>query len=1067
MPFASRSSTYAGLLVIMTIAAFARLHLLAWTDPSSSRTSQTATARVAAAPRQADPAPGTAIDGEVWLPALRLGPLQESCYATIGVQNLGLRPSLGVLVAFPRHADCGDAQGAVRVTCTGLIRPGRGWTIHSNQLGGESDSAAFYNLSSEAVSSIDPSVATDRLIGDRICQLLAEAGDRATFRSFQSAYRDGGEFDGIPMEQARGGPVAVSVQRSCSTIIGIDPVYWTSGYRGLGASEITASGQATPPHRYRVDGAAPAAELYGSTAIIQNAGRACATVDVYATSFDSCAAPELCRQIQIAAGASLRLPLADCGGDLPVDGLVLSSDQPLAIMLDEYGPSGLASSTGWPSPIASPPAPDAATSRLVLPTLLGDDSVRTIVSVRNLDPDRPSQVSLTVLDASGAVLDRRSAEICAGGAQRIEARLDPGPGRPRQGMVVLESRAESVFIGSPDRAGRPQQDAPPIHAELLRIDEAGSGSLFKQALLPDPRRGDGVGLLAFPAIYESPDIQRLVSEIVIGNAAIAEGRTEMAVMVFDANGLVDSICLALEAGASASLDLRDLTALPNGFTGHALVSATDWSHADGSELGLAAVAIERTGPERGAGLSGDALGARAGRPADAALGRWLAGWLQRPPRCPQEPALPRGPRPPEGSPMQAHLAELHLPLASHVESLPGDPTANPPNPREGSCRVGLEVRNDGVKSIQVLVIAQAAFSNCPPEQAMPISIACSGILAPNGQWTISASQLEEVHTVDLYSLTTTSLDELGIRPGDPRPASEALCESVRATSSAADLRAFRTAFREGRRFGGLPLARVYGGPISGRASRDCAWPEADVTGVTSDYAAIARAESVHSRAGEAGDGYVYAVPRVYSDRDGQTTILALQNVGPFCATAGLRFTDAQGELLPLNCQAFIIPPAESMNFRIREWCLEAGELADVRITSNQPLAIVAEDVGIGSQSPTLNTFPVFAGANAFDLDGDLDVDRDDLELLEAGLGSLRSSPAWNGRLDVWPDGEVNEDDRLWLLQHLGSSPTPTPLPSSTATQAVTPGTPGGSETASPSPQLPETPIWLPFLVFGR
>ena len=90
----------------------------------------------------------------------------------------------------------------------------------------------------------------------------------------------------------------------------------------------------------------------------------------------------------------------------------------------------------------------------------------------------------------------------------------------------------------------------------------------------------------------------------------------MAVVLFDANGVVDVLCRRLEALA---VDYIDLAALPldAGFRGSALISAVAWQHPVGGTgrgpernlVGLGAVLITRRDSN-----AGDALGATVGQP---------------------------------------------------------------------------------------------------------------------------------------------------------------------------------------------------------------------------------------------------------------------------------------------------------------------------------------------------------------------------------------------------------------------------------------------------------------------
>jgi hypothetical protein len=104
------------------------------------------------------------------------------------------------------------------------------------------------------------------------------------------------------------------------------------------------------------------------------------------------------------------------------------------------------------------------------------------------------------------------------------------------------------------------------------------------------------------------------SEVAITNLADAPGTTDVAVYLFDDNGLLDFLCLRLPQRQSAYIDLDTYAFLRPGFVGGAVVSAVAWRH--GAPVEAEAVLGKAT---ESSGTAGAAESSAGTAPALAAL----------------------------------------------------------------------------------------------------------------------------------------------------------------------------------------------------------------------------------------------------------------------------------------------------------------------------------------------------------------------------------------------------------------------------------------------------------------
>jgi hypothetical protein len=203
------------------------------------------------------------------------------------------------------------------------------------------------------------------------------------------------------------------------------------------------------------------------------------------------------------------------------------------------------------------------------------------------------------------------------------------------------------------------------------LDVRGPGSV---SLTDAP---DGVAVVAIPDVrFDTTNAE--TTEIAIANRVPVAGHTDLALGLFDANGLVLQRCWRLGALEVAYVDVATL-GLSSGFRGSAVISATSWTHVVSSPVGprnivaLGAVAISRHGV-LGVDAEGDEVALIAGSPLLGRAGAMMAGVV-----CPSEPPTFATPSRTPGTPP---------PTPSPTTTVQRTPTFTP-DPRSSATATGL------------------------------------------------------------------------------------------------------------------------------------------------------------------------------------------------------------------------------------------------------------------------------------------------------------------------------------------------------------------------------------------
>ncbi|MFN2114691.1 MAG: hypothetical protein ACK2T6_03185, partial [Anaerolineae bacterium] len=292
----------------------------------------------------------------VHLPVLNYVGDREACSTWINLHLVGSAPKKAVLFVWGEPGFCPPQQaGPLTIECTGLIRPGATWAFAPSQIPRGAVSGVLFALSARRLSEFDLDLVYgfDAVLADVVCATLWQhaagcCGDY--YEPFRMAYQEGGVWEGLPMDLAaginEGGVLTAEVRRECVTG-GDSSRRAASSYSGLRSVSLGRADRAGS-HGYFVPSLRTGDETGTSMLYVHNAGLECATVELWLKPQDDCAPARLCADELIAAGETLNIDPQDCvGGGWRGSGWFRSSKM-LAVVVDEVGPSTLASYVAEP-----------------------------------------------------------------------------------------------------------------------------------------------------------------------------------------------------------------------------------------------------------------------------------------------------------------------------------------------------------------------------------------------------------------------------------------------------------------------------------------------------------------------------------------------------------------------------------------------------------------------------------------------------------------------------------------------------------------------------------------------
>ena len=607
------------------------------------------------------PAPFPPMADPVHLPALNYRAGEDACRSWVQVQNIGGEPGKAVLLAWGPSTLCAPhCAGPIAAQCSGFLRPGATWRFASDTLPGGVKSGVVYSFNARTVAEAGGSgEAGDRLVADVMCErLLADVpGDCDEYlsfkRAFEAAPESGAAYAGLPLARAYGPALTAEVLRACQgDALKIRQA--VSTYTGMAGRDFGGRDRVFNISSYHATLINHGHDGWNSVLYVQNGGPNCASVELWLQERDVCRPSRPCKTFTLAQGASLTVDLADCTAAGWEGGVWLNSSEPLAVAVDVFGYDTLMTYTAAPTELRyaweGPPEFTAGSPQVFGPLIYGRDrGWDTRLHVQNLSSRSAAQVRVTFFSPDGLPIETTEpAWVCPYGSRAFTVRATdrlPGEwvGSARVESLPWPSPAPTAGPGSPTAAvPTPTPSRPNITAvaELVhRQVHSGAGgpestvidSALAYNLLPAPpapeRRGDielprGTTLIAVPSLVAQGDATGATSRLAVANYIPDPGRTDLVVLLFDANGMVDTGCLHLGPQAVAYLDFGGWGYVSPAFRGSAIISATAWAHpvydtrhrVVDNRVGLAAVAVQQVGPDVQGDAEGDAFAAMAGVP---------------------------------------------------------------------------------------------------------------------------------------------------------------------------------------------------------------------------------------------------------------------------------------------------------------------------------------------------------------------------------------------------------------------------------------------------------------------
>lgn len=572
------------------------------------------------------PTPGGGREGapdarSAYLPTVNVDKWGDgSCNAMVRLINLGADPSKVVLITWGEPGFCPPASaGPLKVECSGLLRPGGAWNFSGPMLPTGSHAGMVFSFSARQLSELGIDLGFDDVAADLMCETLffGVVGDGDDYRRFKAAFDQGADFANLPLRKLKGGPMAVTVQRSCAFGPPDKRTELRDSYAGIPGWSPPTGRDASGAFQALLPGLPGGRVAQGDRSLtelsVQNTGLDCASVDVWLAASvaadaanvgpptgAACQPLRSCRQgLNLAPGESLRIPLGDCTRAGETVAVLLRGSQPLAAVADIADGQSLATVVGLP----------LAQRQWALPLPAVPAGGRRILSLVNPDAAAPLRAEVAQRPPGATDPLRQTVWICPQGQLQVDlddVRLDL---EADQGGLLRVSAQE------PD--GRPSGRI--LWAGLAVVPAEGAAPALALAPWGDDDRYLGAAVVALPIGQRiGADLAPSPAKVYVANTIRQPGFTEAALYVYDANGLTDMICQRLDAGSVEAIDLSKWGFVTPSFSGHLLVSASHWEHAStpfpDNRVGLQAWATLAEGP-------GQPLARLEGWPAATFLGR--------------------------------------------------------------------------------------------------------------------------------------------------------------------------------------------------------------------------------------------------------------------------------------------------------------------------------------------------------------------------------------------------------------------------------------------------------------
>lgn len=552
-----------------------------------------------------------------------------ACTPSITLVNAATDAARAVFIVWPSptggNAD-DAASGPSTVFCTEPLKTGAPLTLDDLDLPADFDSAYVVSLSMRAAAEAAAGAPIDGAplegtIADHLCRQLQDraVGDPAEEARFRRAFLDGSMYAGLRLDHAYGGPLAVQVSRACPrpAIDGVAPRPDSAAYNGPAhrtvdvpfarAGDRPAAGvdeaadPTAPAYRYPLP--AIVADGHRTTVVhTQNADIVTHTIELSLVDATGAALP--CAAATLPPGRSRGIDVAACtapsgtaAGAAPFAAGWVTAAGPVAIVVDIVGVAD-----GWPV-LASYAAPSPAGPRanvgagvgthLAAPLVYGPWVAGAELFVQNVDPAHAAVVTLSLRDRGGDDVSERTLALAPGGQERVIVVPSPLEIEPASSVRYLRLTS-SAATGDP-------VDAPPIAAVVVHGRTASApnapfdparplSSTAAEALqaIREPRDGTPAyatrtGRLILPVISNArkaggADGPVDTSSIAIVNHVDKPGFTDLVVLFFDRNGLLDLQCQKLNERQTEYIDLASWGFINPGFKGSVLISAVFWEH---------------------------------------------------------------------------------------------------------------------------------------------------------------------------------------------------------------------------------------------------------------------------------------------------------------------------------------------------------------------------------------------------------------------------------------------------------------------------------------------------------
>ncbi|UCE20102.1 MAG: hypothetical protein JSV84_07100, partial [Gemmatimonadota bacterium] len=833
------------------------------------------------------PVPPTSGGTRIQVPILNYLGEDDIARTWIEVQNVGHAYAKSVLVVWGESGDCPpQANGPVKVECSGLLKPGTAWHFKDAQIPIGAKSAIVYSLNAGE--------AGGDIFADAVCEALYEnvMGDDDEWRRFDRAFREDLTWFGFDFGLYQSPDLAVTVRRTgpgddtpgvsvnssysgiCGEVEGVyDPVFGGYSYY---ASLVYAG----------------AANGITSWLYIQNSGDECTSVELWFRRRDDCQQATICEIPFLAPGETVGFGAMYCVGPGFVGSTRLRSSQPLGIVVDQIGNDMLMTYTGVPADV---PESDFTAGSPVnyAPLIFREDrGWETIITVQNLSSTVSTVIQVDFLEADGSVIVTMDGAICPGGAEDFTLPvIGTLPGQ-EVGAVRVESQDWNV------------QSV----VSLVKYD----GNVMMEAVaynaLPSHWVTD-VDVVAFPGLHK--DAQGWISGIAIQNLNPSPGITDLAVLIYDQNGFLDSVSESIEANQVKYIDLNTWDVISPGFVGMAVISALSTTQSGG--YALATMALERWGTAFGWHIPGDEVSGSPGLPVFDGTA-----FEEIPEPFPQPPYTP--------TPLATGGTRIQLPVLGAI----GD--------NDAGVDPWIEVQNVGEVYAKVALVLWGESGPCPPQAVGPLRVACSGMLKPGTAWRFRGSGiLGGAISGIVYSLSGGETGEDIFADG--------VCASLGSDVIGDDdeWRRFDRAFREGSTWSGFDFGLFDDPPLAVTVRRSGPGDVEPGVSVNSSYSGIS--EEVEGVYDPYVGGYGYFAPLVYADGDnGFTSWLNIQNSGDECTSVEIWFRGQDDCQQATIREVPLLAPGETVLFDARN-SVGPSFAGSAWLRASQPLGIVVDHVG--------------------------------------------------------------------------------------------------------------------------